>query len=115
MHVLLLLKYERKDCTLLFPASTQGKVDHVEQARCMHEITGMPTSALAFFRTSPLHFREMCTRGGSGAPFPSSFSHGVTSRSPTGSQNTQSLQNCSSDNQSLHICMPVTYELAGWL
>ena len=46
--------------------------------------TGMLTSALAAFRASPVRFTEMCTMGGSGAPLPSSFSHGVTKRSPTG-------------------------------
>ena len=41
------------------------------------------TSAFAFFKTLPVRFREMCSIGGSGAPFPSSFSQGVTIRSPT--------------------------------
>ena len=52
---------------------------------CLIEVRMMPTSAFAFFRTSPLRFRKMCTMGGFGAPLPISFSHGVTSRSPTGS------------------------------
>ena len=84
MVYVLLVLVSVENLHMSLPPSSHGEVDPVERACCMHEVTGMPTSALAFFKTSPLRFREMRTMGGSGAPFPSSFSHGVTSRSPTG-------------------------------
>lgn len=55
---------------------------HIPRAYSRRGMT-QRTSAFAFFKTLPVRFREMCSIGGSGAPFPSSFSQGVTIRSPT--------------------------------